>query len=415
MRKLYFLLLLLPFCAASQTTLPEPGKSHINFSRAIGWKGKMPKAPAGFTVSQFADGFESARWIYVMPNGDVLVADTNAKYPVWVQAGAAISGAAKANNMKRNPNKIILLRDSNKDGKYDVRETFLEEGLNQHLGMLVLGKYFYVANTNALMRYPYEPGQTKITQNGEKILDLPISGINMHWGKNLLANEDGSKIYISVGSATNIADQGMDDELLRANILEVNPDGTGLRVYASGLRNPMGMDWAPGTNTLYTVVVERDLLGDELVPDYFTSVKENGFYGWPYAYFGQNIDKRVDEPHNDLVAKSIVPDVAMGAHTTCMGLTFYTGNAFPAKYRNGAFITQHGSWNRKQLAGFKVVYVPFTNGKPSGAPEDFLTGFIVEEGKDEVHGRPLGIAMMNDGSLLVTDDKANVVWRVAAK
>lgn len=400
-----------------KATMPAPAKSHINFAKVVGWKdGRLPTVPAGFTITKYADNLESPRWMYVLPNGDVLVAETNAKYPVLLQAGAVVSGAAKANNITRCPNRITLFRDTNKDGLPDMRETFLDEerGLNQHLGMLVIGNWFYVANTDALLRYPYQPGQTKLTGKGEKILDLPISGINMHWGKNLIASPDNSKIYIAVGSATNIADQGMDKELLRANILEINPDGSGMRVYASGLRNPMGMGWAPGTKTLYTVVVERDFLGDELVPDYFTSVKENGFYGWPWTYFGQNIDDRVKEPQPDLVKKAIVPDVNMGAHTTNMGLSFYTGKTFPEKYHNGAFITQHGSYNREELAGYKVVYVPFRNGKPSGPPEDFITGFIVEKGKDEVYGRPLGITMMNDGSLLVSDDKTNIVWRITA-
>jgi glucose/arabinose dehydrogenase len=417
---LFAAILLLPLCVTAQGTgkepMPAPGKKHINFAKVIGWvDNKAPVAPAGFKVARYADGFESPRWMYVLANGDVLVAETNAKYPVLVQAGMVVSGGAKANNIQRCPNKITLLRDTNKDGVPDVREPFLSEddGLNQHLGMAVIGNWFYVANTDALMRYPFDASKTKITGKGEKILDLPISGINMHWGKNLLVSPDNSKLYIAVGSATNIADQGMDKELLRANILEVNPDGTGMRVYASGLRNPMGMGWAPGTKTLYTVVVERDFLGDELVPDYFTSVKENGFYGWPWAYFGQNIDERVEEPKPDMLSKTIIPDVNMGAHTTNMGLAFYTGTAFPEKYRNGAFITQHGSYNRKELAGYKVVYVPFKDGKPSGKPQDFLTGFIVEKGKDEVYGRPLGIVAMNDGSLLVSDDKTNTIWRVS--
>lgn len=400
---------------SNTTTMPEPGKSHINFANVIGWKdGRIPKVPAGFTVTKYADGFDSPRWLYILPNGDVLVAETNAKYPVLVQASAIVTGASKANNISRSPNLITLLRDTDRDGKPDVRETFLSDGLNQHLGMLVIDKWFYVANTDALVRYPYEPGQTKITGKAEKILDLPTTGINMHWGKNLIASPDNSKIYIAVGSATNIADQGMDDEILRANILEINPDGSAMKVYASGLRNPMGMGWAPGTKDLWTVVVERDFLGDELVPDYFTSVTENGFYGWPWAYFGQNIDERVKETKPELIKKTIVPDVNMGAHTTCMGLAFYTGNSFPDTYKNGAFITQHGSYNRKQLAGYKVVFIPFKNGKPSGGPQDFLTGFVAEKGKDEVYGRPLGIAVMQDGSLLVTDDKTNIIWRVSA-
>ncbi|HEX8268417.1 MAG TPA: sorbosone dehydrogenase family protein [Flavobacterium sp.] len=416
---LNLLAILFPILVIAQNqqtvSLPPPGKSSMNFSRVVGWKdGETPKAPDGFIVTKYADNFESPRWLYVLPNGDVLVADTNAKYPIAVQAGAVISGASKANNIKRSPNKIILLRDTNKDGTPDLRETFLD-GLNQHLGMLVIGNWFYVANTDAVLRYPYTSGQTKITGDPEKIVDLPTTAINLHWGKNLLANADNSKIYISVGSATNIGEAGMDKEVLRASILEINPDGSGLRVYASGLRNPMGMDWAPGTKTLWTTVVERDFLGDELVPDYITSVKENGFYGWPYSYFGQNLDPRFEETKPDLIDKVIVPDINMGAHTTCMGLTFYNGTAFPQQYRNGVFVTQHGSYNREKLAGFKVVFVPFANGKPSGEPQDFLTNFMVDPNKDEVRGRPLGIAELQDGSLLVTDDKMKIIWRVAAK
>ncbi|HEX9981125.1 MAG TPA: sorbosone dehydrogenase family protein [Flavobacterium sp.] len=419
MKNRYLLaVLVLPFLSAAQeksTDLPSPGESHINFAKVIGWEnGRKPTAPEGFTVTRYADGFDSPRWMYVLPNGDVLVAETNAKYPVLVQAGAVVSGAAKANNISRSPNKITLLRDADKDGKAEVRETFLDDQLNQHLGMLVIGKWLYVANTDALFRFPYKQGETKISGKGKKIVDLTTSSINMHWGKNIIANGDNSKIYISVGSATNIADKGMDEEIMRANILEVNPDGSGMRIFASGLRNPMGMDWAPGTKTLWTVVVERDFLGDELVPDYFTSVKESGFYGWPWSYFGQHIDKRVDNAKPEMVKSAIVPDVNMGAHTTCMGLKFYTGSSFPSKYRNGAFITQHGSYNRKKLAGYKVVFIPFKDGKPAGEPEDFLTGFVVDPDKDEVYGRPLGIVMMNDGSLLVSDDKTNTIWRISA-
>ena len=279
--------------------------------------------------------------------------------------------------------------------------------------MLVLKDYFYVANTNGLYRYPYKRGETKIASKGEKIVDLPAGGYNNHWTRNLLANADGSKIYISVGSASNVADHGMDEEKRRANILEVNPDGTGERIYASGLRNPVGMDWAPGSNTLWTAVNERDKLGDELVPDYITSVKEGGFYGWPYAYFGKNEDPRRKGERSDLVAKTLVPDVPLGSHTASLGLAFYDKTQFPAKYQNGAFIGQHGSWNSSKLTGYKVVFIPFKNGKPAGKPEDFLTGFIESEKK--VYGRPVGVTVMEDGSMLVNDDSAGTIWRVSAK
>ncbi|MGK4568064.1 PQQ-dependent sugar dehydrogenase [Flavobacterium sp. 3HN19-14] len=414
---------LLPLLVNAQSTgktdLPEPfaTKSITNYSNVIGWKnGETPKAPAGFTVTLFADGFENPRWMYQLPNGDILVAQANSNYSVLKQIGASLIGAGKSNNLKHSADKITLLRDTDKDGKPDLKVTFLDEtdGLNQPFGMLLIGKWFYVANTDAVLRYSYEPGAQKITSKPEKIIDLPAGKHNRHWTRNLIANADNSKIYISVGSGTNVAEEGIDNELLRADILEMNPDGSAMRVYAAGLRNPVGMDWAPGTKTLWTVVNERDELGDELVPDYLTSVKENGFYGWPYSYFGQHEDPRVKDRKPALVAKTIVPDVDMGSHTASLGLVFYTGKSFPEKYRNGAFIAQHGSWNRKLLSGYKVMFVPFKDGKPSGKPEDFLTGFVVNQDKDETRGRPVGLLLLPDGSLLVTDDKTNRIWQVSA-
>ncbi|WP_353717777.1 sorbosone dehydrogenase family protein [Dyadobacter sp. 676] len=375
-------------------TLPAPfaTESVENRPKEEGWPdGKMPAAPEGFVVTKFADKLQSPRWTYIGPNGDIFVAESGTR---------------------KSADRITLLRDVNKDGTPELREIFLEK-LNKPFGMLVLKNYFYVANTDGVYRFPYKSGETKITSKGEKIVDLPAGGYNNHWTRNLLANADGSKIYISVGSASNVADHGMDEEKRRANILEINPDGTGERVYASGLRNPVGMDWAPGTNVLWTAVNERDKLGDDLVPDYITSVKEGGFYGWPYAYFGKNEDPRRKGERPDLVAKTIVPDVPVGSHTSSLGLVFYTKDKFPAKYRNGAFIGQHGSWNRSALAGYKVVFVPFKDGKPSGKPEDFLTGFIESEKK--VYGRPVDVTVMDDGSLLVNDDSGNVIWRVSAK
>ncbi|HLF52543.1 sorbosone dehydrogenase family protein [Flavobacterium sp.] len=413
-------ILSMPFYCMAQgniktDTLPAPSKSTGNYSKVIGWKnGRTPKAPPGFTVTKYADGFENPRWMYVTPNGDVLVAQSNSNYSFLKRIGASIIGAGKSKNLKHSADVITLLRDTDKDGVVDLRETFLKEGLSQPFGMLVIGNWFYVANTDAVLRYPYVPGQTKITGKGEKIVDLPAGKHNRHWTRNIIANADNSKIYIAVGSGSNIAEEGITNEILRACILEVNPDGSELRVYASGLRNPVGMGWAPDTKTLWTVVNERDGLGENLVPDYLTSVKENGFYGWPYVYFGQNEDIRVKEKKPELVKKTIVPDMAMGPHTASLGLAFYTGNSFPEKYRNGAFIAQHGSWNRKILSGYKVVFVPFKDGKPSGKYEDFLTGFIVDPNKDKVYGRPVGVVFMLDGSLLLTDDKTNTVWRVSA-
>jgi glucose/arabinose dehydrogenase len=387
--------------ATPQLPPPDPEHSVSNRSKVVGWEGEAtPKAPAGFTVTRYASDFLTPRWLYVTPNGDVLVAE------------AAIGGSWLKSALKgKNGGRITLLRDKDGDGKPEQREVFLE-GLNRPLGMQVIGDWFYVANTDGVWRFPYQPGDLKIHGQGEKILELPAGGYNNHWTRNLLANANNNKLYISVGSASNNGEHGLDEEERRANILEVNPDGTEERIYASGLRNPVGMAWAPGTQTLWTVVNERDNLGDELVPDYLTSVKKDGFYGWPFAYFGQHEDPRMAGVRPDLVKQSLVPDVALGAHTASLGLAFYTQDAFPQKYRGGAFIGQHGSWNRSELAGYKVVFVPFENGRPSGAPEDFLTGFIANADDSKVHGRPVGVAVAPDGALLVVDDASSAIWRV---
>lgn len=396
--------------------LPKPfaTESVEKFSKVIGWpEGKAPVAPAGFTVTRYAADLVNPRWIYVAPNGDVLVAETNKKEKTAKKLEDAVSGKAKSENSE-TPNRITLFRDTNKDGKPEVKETFLND-LNMPLGMLILGNSFYVANTDGLWQYPYKEGQTSITAKGKRILELPAGGYNNHWTRNIIANADGSKIYVSVGSGSNVGENGMENEVRRANILEINPDGSGEKIYAAGLRNPVGMDWAPGSNVLWTAVNERDGLGDDLVPDYMTSVKEGGFYGWPYAYFGQNEDPRMDSANkDDLVKKTIVPDVALGPHTASLGLAFYDQQAFPDKYRNGAFVGQHGSWNRSEFSGYKVVFVSFGNGKPSGKPEDFLTGFIADAEKSEVYGRPVGVAVMPDGSMLIADDAGNTIWRVSA-
>ncbi|TGE14575.1 PQQ-dependent sugar dehydrogenase [Hymenobacter elongatus] len=403
--------------AATAVELPVPyaTESATKRSKVIGWPaGRTPVVPAGFTITEFAGDFNSPRWTYVTPNGDVLVAESNT---VPTDTKKRIAAALKLDTSKSlkstSANRITLLRDTNKDGKPDVRETFLAD-LNQPLGMLVLGNYFYVANTDALLRYAYQPGQTKITGPGQKILALPAGGYNNHWTRNLLASADGSKIYISVGSGSNVGENGMDKEVRRANILEINPDGSGERVYAAGLRNPVGMDWAPGTTTLWTAVNERDELGDELVPDYLTSVQQGAFYGWPYAYFGAHEDPRRKGEQPALVKKSVVPDVALGPHTASLGLAFYDQKTFPAKYQNGAFIGQHGSWNRSSFSGYKVVFVPFSNGRPAGKTEDFVTGFIANEDSKEVYGRPVGVTVLPDGAMLVADDAGNKVWRVSA-
>lgn len=382
--------------AIGDITLPPPyaTESKTNNSKVIGWPtGKTPKAPEGFTVTKFADGFENPRWTYIAPNQDIFV----------VESGT-----------RNSKNQITVLRDKDKDGKFETREVFIS-GLNKPFGMLVLKDFFYIANTDGLYRYPYKNNPLKLETKGEKILELPAGGYNNHWTRNLLASPDGSKIYVSVGSGSNVGENGMDKEVRRAAILEINPDGTGEKIFASGLRNPVGMDWNPANKELWTAVNERDELGDDLVPDYITSVKRDGFYGWPYSYFGSIPDPRMKGERKDLVEKAIVPDIPVGPHTASLGLAFYTNDAFPAKYKNGAFVGQHGSWNRSKISGYKVLFVPFKDGKPSGKPEDFLTGFISDENKAEVYGRPVAVTVMNDGSLLVNDDSSNTIWKVTAK
>lgn len=381
--------------AVGELTLPAPyaTESGVKHSKVIGWPaGKTPKAPDGFTVTKFADGFENPRWTYIAPNSDIFV----------VESGTRAS-----------KNQITVLRDKDKDGKFETREVFIKD-LNKPFGMLVLKDFFYIANTDGLYRYPYKNNPLKLETKGVKILELPAGGYNNHWTRNIISNADGSKIYVSVGSGSNVGENGMDKEIRRAAILEINPDGTGEKIYASGLRNPVGMDWNPVNKELWTAVNERDELGEDLVPDYITSVKKDGFYGWPYSYFGNILDPRMKGERKDLAAKAIVPDVSVGPHTASLGLAFYTKNKFPAKYRNGAFVGQHGSWNRANISGYKVVFVPFANGKPSGKPEDFLTGFIADADKAEVYGRPVAVTVMNDGSLLVNDDSGNTIWKVTA-
>lgn len=421
-----FLLLLgsafLYACAYAQSPkpgehLPEPyaTKSVTNFSKVVGWPDqRQPQAPKGFKVTRFADDMKSPRNIYVLPNGDILVAEANTEMKGIKKVVVGAVTGKDDSHVGSSINRITLFRDTNKDGKADFRETFLA-GLNQPFGMLVIGNRFYVANTDGLWEYPYQTGQTSITAQGKKILDLPAGG--RHWTRNIISNADHSKIFIAVGSSSNVAEDGIDKETRRADILEINPDGTGERVYASGLRNPVGMGWAPSTKTLWTAVNERDELGDDLVPDYLTSVRPGGFYGWPYSYFGQHKDPRIKDAEQkpELVKKAIVPDLELGAHTASLGLAFYDKQVFPKKYHNGAFIGQHGSWNRSDLSGYKVVFVPFSNGKPSGPPEDFLTGFISDKDKSEVYGRPVGVAVLPDGSLLVSDDSSSILWRVSAE
>ena len=395
-------------------SLPAPyeTKSVKNFSKVIGWpENKTPVAPDGFKVTKFADGLQNPRWIYVTPNGDVLVAEANTESKGLKKVTEKISGKAESQNTGESANRITLLRDKDNDGIPELKQVLLF-GLNQPFGMLVLGNSLYVANTDGIVQYPYQPGQTQIKSEGKKILDLPAGGYNNHWTRNIIANANQTKIFISVGSGSNVAEHGMENEVRRANILEINPDGSGERVVAAGLRNPVGMCLAPGTNELWTVVNERDDLGDNLVPDYITKVKDGGFYGWPYAYYGPNEDPRLKGQQPELVKETLIPDMSMGAHTASLGLVFYKKKAFPAKYHDGAFVSQHGSWNRSQLSGYKVIFVPFQNHKPSGDPEDFLTGFIADTSKSEVYGRPVGIAVLPDGALLVADDASNTIWKI---
>ena len=374
--------------------LPPPNATRAvaNPPTVILWpKGKTPIAPAGFEVSLFADELDNPRMIYVLPNGDVLVMESLPQ---------------------QSPSRIVLLRDTTKTGKPNLRQSFLRR-LNMAFGMALIGNRFYVGNTDGIVVFPYRSGDTQIKRPPEKILDLPSGG---HYTRNLLADPAGKKLYISVGSSSNVDEQHVDEkDPRRAAILQVNPDGSGMRVFAAGMRNPVGMDWEPRTNTLWTVVNERDMLGDELVPDYLTGVRDGAFYGWPYAYFGQNEDPRKKGQRPDLVAKTIKPDFALGSHAAALGLAFYQGTSFPAHYHGGAFIGMHGSWNRSDLVGYKVAFVPFQNGRPIGPLEDFLTGFIANQQTSQVYGRPVGVAVWTDGSLLVADDDAGKVWRVSAK
>lgn len=403
--------------ASFQTTfdsLPPPyaTKSVKNYSKVIGWpENKTPQAPPGFVVTKFAEGLKNPRSIYITPNGDILVAEANSESKGLKKVTEKISGKTESQNTGESANRITLLRDQDNDGKPELKQVLLF-GLNQPFGMLVLGNSLYVANTDGIIQFPYQSGQTQIKSDGKKITDLPAGGYNNHWTRNIIANADKTKIFISVGSGSNIGEHGMENEIRRANILEVNTDGTGERVLASGLRNPVGMCLYPGTNELWTVVNERDELGDDLVPDFLVRVQDGGFYGWPYAYFGPNEDPRLKGQEPDLVKQALKPDLSLGAHTASLGLVFYNQKSFPEKYHRGAFIGQHGSWNRSTLSGYKVVFVPFANGKPSGYPEDFLTGFIADAAKSEVHGRPVGIAVLPNGALLVADDASNIIWRI---
>jgi glucose/arabinose dehydrogenase len=401
----------------SRPTLPAPDPSFIptvNIAPARGWSAnEKPRAADGFTVGAFATGLDHPRWLLVLPNGDVLVAETNA--PPRPDDRKGFKGWAMGLFMKRagggapSADRITLLRDADGDGVAELRTAFLQ-GLHSPFGMALVGTDLYVANTDAVMRFRYQPGETEIEGAGVKVADLPAGLINHHWTKNIIASRDGSRLYATVGSNSNVAENGMENEERRAAILEIELSTGQTRIFASGLRNPNGLAWQPHSGELWTAVNERDELGDGLVPDYMTSVEDGGFYGWPYSYFGQHVDERMQPPRPDLVARAIVPDYALGAHTASLGLLFYTHELFPARYRSGAFVGQHGSWNRRTPSGYRVIFVPFAGGEPSGPPEDILTEFINDEG--EARGRPVGVAVDRSGALLVADDVGNCVWRV---
>ena len=397
--------------------LPAPHPTLIptvDIAPAVGWPaGSAPTPAAGFRVHAFASGLDHPRWLYVLPNGDVLVAETNA--PPKPDDGRGLKGAVMKAVMKRagagvpSADRISLLRDADGDGVAELR-TVLLAGLHSPFGMALVGDSLYIADSDALRVVTYRAGDTRITATPARLAALPAGPINHHWTKNVLASRDGSRLYVTVGSNSNVGENGMAVEADRARILEIDARTGRARTFASGLRNPNGLAWQPDTGALWTVVNERDELGSDLVPDYLTSVHDGAFYGWPYSYYGQHVDTRVQPQRPDLVARAVKPDYALGPHVAALGLVFYDGTTFPARYRGGAFIGEHGSWNRKPPSGYKVVFVPFAAGRPAGDPEDILSGFVDDKGN--ARGRPVGVAVDGRGALLVADDVGNTVWRV---
>ena len=398
--------------------LPEPASPllpTINVVDAVGWPDhQMPVGPTGAIVTAFADGLEHPRWLHVLPDGDVLVAETNA--PPRPDDATGVRGfffkkaQKKAGGATPSPDRITLLRDTDGDGVADVRTAFLT-GLHSPFGMALVGDTLYVADTDAIVKVPYHPGDTEIAAAPAKVIDLPAGPLNHHWTKNLIASPDGKRLYVAIGSNSNAAEHGLAVEHDRAQIWEVDLATSQHRVYATGLRNPVGMAFVPDTGALWVAVNERDELGNDLVPDYMTAVRDGGFYGWPYSYYGRHVDERVKPQDPARVADAIVPDYALGAHTASLGLAFSRGNALPRGFANGMFVGQHGSWNRKPRSGYKVVFVPFANGEPVGPAVDVLTGFVTGDGR--AYGRPVGVAIDRHGALLVADDVGNTVWRVA--
>lgn len=385
----------------------------IRIATPVGWGSETPKVPQGLKVQALATGLQHPRSVYVLPNGDVLVVESNGpKAPIF-RPKDLVTGVIEtlAGAKAKDANRITLLRDTNGDGIPDVRSVFLDH-LNSPFGVALVGHDLYVANTDAIMRYPYQDGQTSITAKGTKLTDLPGGPIDHHWTKSLLASPDGSKLYIGVGSNSNIAENGIQAEYERAAIWEVDRTTGAHRIFASGTRNPTGLQWEPTTGKLWAIANERDEIGPDLVPDYLTSVQDGGFYGWPYSYYGQHLDPRVQPQRPDLVAKAIVPDYALSSHVAPLGFAMSSGHNLPANYQSGAFVGEHGSWDRTPLNGYKVVFVPFKDGKPSGPAQDVVTGFL--DANNHTHGRPVGLAMDRSGALLVADDVGNAVWRVSS-
>jgi len=401
-------------------TLPAPERSPIpmvHVAKARGWpEGVTPTAAPGLTLTRFAAGLEHPRWIYVLPNGDVLVAETNA--PPKPEDGKGIKGAfmkifmSQAGAGTPSANRITLLRDATGRGVATERHVFLQN-LNSPFGMTLVGNDLYVADTDAVLRFPYVTGVTSITASGTKVVDLPAGPINHHWTKNVIASPDGARLFVTVGSNSNVGENGIAAEDGRAAVWVVDPRSGEHRIFASGLRNPNGLAFEPASGALWTAVNERDELGSDLVPDYMTSLRDGAFYGWPYSYFGAHVDTRVLPQRPDLVERALRPDYALGPHTASLGLASAQGAALGPGFASGMFVGQHGSWNRRPFSGYKVIYVPFSGGKPAGLPVDVLTGFLNDDG--EAYGRPVGVAIDRAGGLLVADDVGNTVWRVSAQ
>jgi glucose/arabinose dehydrogenase len=389
----------------------------VSVAQAVGWRADERPTPApGLTVDAFATGLEHPRNVYVLPNGDVLVAETNA--PPKPDDSPGLRGFITRRIMARagagvpSANRLTLLRDRRGDGVADTRAVFLE-GLNSPYGIALIGDRLFVADTDAIRTYRYHNGQTRIDDPGSVLTELPAGRINHHWTKNLVASPDGRFLYVSIGSNSNVGENGLAAEEDRAQIWQVDAHTGEHRPYAAGLRNPNGLSFAPGpTPVLWTAVNERDALGSDLVPDYMTSVRDGGFYGWPFSYYGQHTDDRVTPQRPDLVARAIAPDYALGAHTASLGLAITAHSDLPAPFTAGAFVGQHGSWNRRPPSGYRVVFIPFVNGKPDGEPVEVLTGFLNADG--QARGRPVGVALDGHGGLLVADDVGNCIWRVRA-